>query len=182
MNPTQMAKETMKAIRGLVSRMQKPLIERLQVLESSAPKIRELTQAERAEIVASMSPMLLARHDQWALEFERSATELMLNAISNIPDPQDGEDGLGFDDMNLEHDGERKFTFVWEREGKERRKEFTLPVVIDRGVFKEGQTYQTGDGVTWAGSYWIAQAQTVEKPGTADWRLAVKKGRDGKNV
>lgn len=63
-------------------------------------------------------------------------------------------------------------------------KEFQLqfPVVIDRGVFKADQSYEAGDGVTWAGSFWIAQTATTSKPGEdATWRLAVKKGRDGKD-
>jgi len=59
---------------------------------------------------------------------------------------------------------------------------FVLPVVLDRGVWKEGTTYQAGDGVTWAGSFWIAQAETIDKPGdgATAYRLAVKAGREGK--
>jgi integrin beta 3 len=58
------------------------------------------------------------------------------------------------------------------------------PVQIDRGVFKEGRAYEAGDGVTWGGSYWIAQRATEAKPDSADsgWRLAVKRGRDGKDA
>lgn len=62
-------------------------------------------------------------------------------------------------------------------------KHFDLPVVIDRGVFKHGNTYKQGDAVTWGGSLWIAQEQTADKPGepaSKGWRLAVKKGRDAK--
>jgi hypothetical protein len=56
--------------------------------------------------------------------------------------------------------------------------------VIDRGVFKDGTEYDKGDGVTWGGSFWIAQRDTQSKPdaGNGDWRLAVKKGRDGKDA
>jgi hypothetical protein len=54
-----------------------------------------------------------------------------------------------------------------------------FPVVIDRGVFKESETYYPGDGVTWGGSWWLCQVETQDKPGASDsWRLAVKKGRD----
>lgn len=53
--------------------------------------------------------------------------------------------------------------------------------VLDRGVWREGE-YQKGDGVTWAGSFFIAQRKTRGKPEVSqDWRLAVKRGRDGKN-
>lgn len=53
-------------------------------------------------------------------------------------------------------------------------------MVIDKGVYKHGSDYEVGDGVTWAGSYWIAQRMAPErKPGEGDdWRLAVKRGRD----
>ncbi len=60
----------------------------------------------------------------------------------------------------------------------------TLPSLIDRGVFKSGTVYERGDGVTFGGSFWIAQKQTEAKPGDGnqDWRLAVKRGRDGKDA
>jgi hypothetical protein len=43
--------------------------------------------------------------------------------------------------------------------------------------------YRKGDGVTWGGSFWIAQKDAPEgRPGLSDdWRLAVKKGRDGRD-
>lgn len=89
-----------------------------------------------------------------------------------------GRDGLGFDDLDLVEDDEGlKIRFV----RGEVVKEFLLPVVIDRGVYKEGRTYGKGAGVTWGGSYWIATEETTERPGERGWRLAVKKGRDGKD-
>jgi len=54
-------------------------------------------------------------------------------------------------------------------------------VVLDAGVWKEG-TYSHGDGVTLGGSFFIAQADTTAKPGKSDdWRLAVKRGNDGRD-
>lgn len=89
-----------------------------------------------------------------------------------------GRDGLGFDDLDLVEDDEGlKIRFA----RGEVVKEFLLPVVIDRGVYKEGRTYGKGSGVTWGGSYWIATEETTERPGERGWRLAVKKGRDGKD-
>ena len=59
---------------------------------------------------------------------------------------------------------------------------FTLPVILDRGVWREG-SYAKGDHVSWDGSGWIAQRDTTDKPGTSDaWRLSTKRGRDGKSV
>lgn len=67
--------------------------------------------------------------------------------------------------------------------GKLFAKTFTLPVVIDRGVYKQGEKYIRGDGVTFGGSWFIAQCETDAKPEESpDWRLAVKRGRDGKDA
>lgn len=97
-------------------------------------------------------------------------------------DGVDGADGLGFDDLEVVHDGLRTFTFRFAKGEKVKEFPFTLPVVLDCGVFKSGNTYSSGDGVTWGGSFWIAQKDTTDKPGEGDgWRLAVKKGRDGKD-
>lgn len=97
-----------------------------------------------------------------------------------LPRPEDGKDGLGFDDLDLvETDEGLELRFV----RGDQVKAFPLPVVLDRGVYKEGSAYLKGAGVTWGGSFWIAQKDTEEKPGTGSgWRLAVKKGRDGKEV
>jgi integrin beta 3 len=94
-------------------------------------------------------------------------------------DGADGRDGLGFEDIDLVED-ERGITLRFQR--GQVVKEFVLPVVVDRGVWRE-QEYCKGSGVTWAGSFWIAQRDTSGKPDTADggWRLAVKRGRDGKD-
>lgn len=98
---------------------------------------------------------------------------------------QDGKDGLGFDDMDvavLDDDRTIELSF---RRGEE-EKAFTLkwPTVIYREVFKAGETYQPGDAVTWGGSLWIAEKETDTKPDTAEsgWKLAVKRGRDGKDA
>ncbi|MGB3445732.1 MAG: hypothetical protein WBA48_03440 [Xanthobacteraceae bacterium] len=62
--------------------------------------------------------------------------------------------------------------------------ELFFPVVVDRGVWREGEAYTRGSGVTWGGSFWIAQRDNPGKPDTADggWRLAVKKGQPGKDA
>lgn len=96
---------------------------------------------------------------------------------------KDGADGLGFDDVDVVPSGERGFTIRFMR--GERVKEFTItpPIVLDRGVFKTGTTYQKGDGVTFGGHYWIAQVEsTSDAPGDGvkSWRLAVSRGREGK--
>lgn len=92
----------------------------------------------------------------------------------------DGADGVGFDDMSCEIRDDGVY-LVWEK--GELVKEARIPIPMDRGIYKQGQTYRAGDGVTWGGSFWIAQEETAEKPDTGKgWRLAVKKGRDGKDA
>ena len=55
-------------------------------------------------------------------------------------------------------------------------------MVLDAGVFRSGGSYERWDFATYGGSGWIAQVDTKATPGTnSDWRLAVKKGRDGKD-
>lgn len=61
---------------------------------------------------------------------------------------------------------------------------FALPAMIYKGVFREGDAYESGDTVTWAGSLWHCNAVTRDKPidGGAAWTLAARKGRDGKSA
>lgn len=58
------------------------------------------------------------------------------------------------------------------------------PVMIDAGVFDDAKTYSPGSFVSYQGSGWAAQVKTKGvRPGDGTiWRLAVKKGRDGKDA
>lgn len=61
--------------------------------------------------------------------------------------------------------------------------ELAIPTMIYRGVFKDGQSYERGDMVTWGGSLWHCDDVTADKPGEGAkaWTLAAKRGRDGKD-
>ena len=60
--------------------------------------------------------------------------------------------------------------------------EIKTAIVLDAGVWREGTAYVAGDGVTLGGSFFIAQSDTTAKPGASDdWRLAVKRGTDGRD-
>ncbi len=92
----------------------------------------------------------------------------------------DGKDGLGFEDLSVLFDGERTVTLRFARGDVVKDSTIVLAIPIDRGVWREGE-YLRGDSVTWDGSVWIAQKDTSGKPGlSSDWRLSVKRGRDGK--
>lgn len=127
----------------------------------------------------------------WALGFERRAQDVLQRAIDKIPAPKDGRDGkdgkdgrdgLGVEDFDIALDG-RDLTVTITRGDFTKSRTVRIPALLDAGVFREGTTYEKGDCVSFGGSTWIAQKDAPEgKPGlSSDWRLAVKKGRDGKD-
>jgi hypothetical protein len=62
--------------------------------------------------------------------------------------------------------------------------DFRFPIPLYRGVFKAGSAHQEGDLVTSGGSLWMAVKDAPNgKPDeqATDWRLVVKRGRDGKD-
>jgi collagen type III alpha len=95
---------------------------------------------------------------------------------------KDGADGLGFDDLTVRQEDERRVILCFTRGAITKEFVVVFAVVLDRGVYQLGRTYEKGDGVTFGGSFWIAQDMTGEKPGdgATKWRLAVKAGREGR--
>ncbi len=99
---------------------------------------------------------------------------------------KNGLDGFGFDDMQFVQDETDPRDAVIRFFKGDQIREFPMlvPGVIDQGVYREGQRYRKGDGVTFGGSWFIAQrdVKPTEKPedGSGAWRLASKRGRDGK--
>jgi hypothetical protein len=118
--------------------------------------------------------------DQAAID--RQVREL----VAEIPRPRDG---FSLKDFDTHFDGERTLTLKFDGGDVSYEHEIHLPIVIYRDVWRaenddgSQKFYERGDCVTWAGSLWIAQERTSEKPdGGKGWRLAVKKGRDGKSA
>lgn len=98
------------------------------------------------------------------------------DAVALLPKPQDGNDGLGFDDLDVTETDEGIFLRFARGD---QVKTFRLDIPRDCGVFQTGRVYRKGDGVSYAGSFFIAQEETTDKPETGkSWRLAVKRGRD----
>lgn len=92
-----------------------------------------------------------------------------------------GKDGLGFEDMEFITGEDGRPVAKFQR--GDMVKSVALPCIMDRGPYRSGESYQKGDAVSYGGSLWIAQDETAERPdGGKGWRLAVKKGRDGKDV
>lgn len=94
-----------------------------------------------------------------------------------------GKDGLGFEDMTVEYDGERRFTFRLARGDTVKEWTRVVPVQLYRGVHADGAAHEPGDTVTWGGSLYHCNEPTTEKPGAGSkaWTLAVKRGQDGKD-
>jgi hypothetical protein len=159
--------------------------------------IREMVLAEVAKIpvpadgksvtIDDVTPVLEVAVSRWAVDFERRAHDVLQTAVERLPKPKDGEkgdpgnDGFGIDEFVQR--GDRTVVAIYKRGDETIEQEFKFPAVIDRGVFKSGSDYEQGDGVTYGGSFWIAQKDNSDIPGNSDaWRLAVKRGRDGKDA
>jgi hypothetical protein len=69
-------------------------------------------------------------------------------------------------------------------DGKTVSKAFTVPTMVYRGIWRDGEDYARGDTATRGGSLWVLTAEkSAGQPGTdnSGWQLAVKKGTDGRD-
>jgi hypothetical protein len=123
---------------------------------------------------------IIDRSGELVITLTNGETRNLGPVVGKDGDPgKDGRDGFGFEDIDL-LDTDEGVILRFLRGGDV--KDFRLPIIVDRGVYKEGQTYRPGDGVTRGGSYWICQEETADKPDSGKgFRLAVKKGRDGRD-
>lgn len=201
MDVKQLAERVFENVAAYLAKSLAPLADRIKALEERAPVAGDRgpkgdpgEPGERGdpgrdgksvtlEDVAGLVELGVAKG---LLDLERRATEVLQRAAERIPVPangKDGRDGFGFEDFDVVFDGERGLTLRFERGDHVKEFKVALPIVIDRGVYREGETYARCDGATYGGSYWIAQKDAPEgRPGLSDdWRLAVKRGRDGKD-
>jgi hypothetical protein len=96
-------------------------------------------------------------------------------------DGKDGRDGFNLTDFGVKFDGERRLAFTFESEDLRKSVPVVVPWQLYRDVFKEGQSYEQGDVVTWGGSTWVAKEDTSDKPGlSAAWQLSCKRGSPGR--
>lgn len=83
-------------------------------------------------------------------------------------------------------EGKRLVLTIVQSSGTESMLVADLPIQEYKGVYSpDGDGYAAHDTVTWAGSLWHCnKSGTIAKPGdgSPDWTLAVKKGRDGREV
>lgn len=122
---------------------------------------------------------------KWALDFERKADAVLSKAAEKLYQPKDGKDAIELEDFEISLDNDMRTVKMSLKRGDHIiERSLKIPSIIDRGVFKHGHEYEKGDGVTYSGSFWIAQKDAPEgAPLSGDqWRLAVKRGRDGKEA
>lgn len=102
-------------------------------------------------------------------------------AVANLPKPKDGRDG-SLEGVKMAQLDDETVQFQRADGTPIEGGTFRLPGFYDKGVWKEGESYRKGYAVSFGGSVFIAQRDTTSKPETDDsWRLAVKRGRDGRN-
>jgi hypothetical protein len=101
---------------------------------------------------------------------------------SDGTDGQNGRDGFSLDDFDVNRVDGRTIILSFTRGDVTEEYELRFPFPVYRGVFKDGEEYGPGDMATWGGSLWHCDEHTKEKPDVGPWRLAVKKGRDGKDA
>ncbi len=145
-------------------------------------KSLELPKAASVEEVAAFFER---RFSDLTLHWERQVREDTSKALDRIPAPKDGRDALPLEsfDLSLSDDG-RTVTVKMQAGDTILEKSVRIASVIDRGVYSAEKSYEQGDGTTYGGCYWISQKDAPEgvPGGSPDWRLAVKKGRDGKDL
>ncbi|HHN1444712.1 TPA: hypothetical protein ACRN2L_006092 [Pseudomonas aeruginosa] len=142
----------------------------------------------KAPSIEEVSAAFERRFSELSLSWERQARDTFEKAADRMPIPKNGENGrdalpLDSFDMAIGEDG-RTITVKLQAGETVIEKSIRLRAIIDRGVFSAEKSYEQGDGTTYGGCYWIAQKDAPEgvPGGSSDWRLAVKKGRDGKDL
>jgi hypothetical protein len=98
-------------------------------------------------------------------------------------DGKDGKDGFSLNNFAAEFDGDRSLILKFSDGFITKSHTIRLPFMRQEGIYIEGKSYGLGDVVTWGGSQWHCNEDTVTKPGDGNkaWTLIVKRGRDGKD-
>jgi hypothetical protein len=162
------------------SEVQRMVSEAVEKAVSAFPLPRDGADGKDGKDGVGLAGAIIDRAGELVITLTNGEPKNLGPVVGKDGDPgKDGRDGFGFEDIDL-LDTDEGVILRFMRGGDV--KDFRLPIIVDRGVYKEGQTYRPGDGVTWGGSFWICQEETAEKPDSGKgFRLAVKKGRDGRD-
>jgi hypothetical protein len=158
------------------------------ITQATAPIKSDLTTAITR--IAEIEARALVTDRESGTARERLAS---LEARAPIPGPpgadgapgRDGVDGFACDELTATVDDDRVVTLGYRRgEVTKAIATLRLPIPAYRGVFESGRPYEKGDLVTWGGCVWHCNGATTTRPGTGapEWTLAVKAGRDGRDL
>ncbi|WP_349573120.1 hypothetical protein [Azotobacter salinestris] len=188
---------TVEDVRPMLDGLVAEAVKALPSAEPGKDADMDALRAHLAELVKGIQLPAAPTVDEVAAQFERRFSDLTLSwdrqardtfekAADRMPRPKDGRDALPLEsfDLSLGEDG-RTVTVKLQAGETVIEKSVKIPAVIDRDTYKHGGTYEKGDGVSYGGSFWIAKCdnpQGVPGAGETDWRCAVKKGRDGKDL
>jgi hypothetical protein len=145
---------------------------------------RDGTDGKDGQDGRGVKDLLIDRDGNLIATMDDGATKSLGQIIGKDGAPgKDGRDGIDLESFEaIVLDDDRTIELKFAGGDVERVASFKWPTMIYRDVFKEGSEYQHGDVVTWGGSLWHCDKATSAKPGTDDWTLACKKGRDGKDA
>jgi integrin beta 3 len=131
-----------------------------------------------------LADALIDKDGHLVLTMTDGRTKSLCCVIGKDGEPgKDGLDGVTPEFMDAEFVG-RTLRLTFGEGERVKTVEFQMATPEYRGVFRESETYEPGDMVTWAGSTWHCDEAKGLKPGAPDsgWTLAVKAGRPGKDV
>ena len=158
--------------------------EQIKALEE---KVQELEAAPKGAVSicgckdgVGLADALIDKNGELVLTMTDGRTKSLGSVIGR--DGENGRDGesLTLDDFAIEPVDERTVRLSFTKGTIAETFDLKFPVAIYRGVYQSGLEYEPGDMTTWAGSVWHCDEKTTDKPSEGPWRLAVKKGRDGR--
>lgn len=158
----------------------------MDVLRSHLGELVKSVQLPAVPTVDEVAGSFERRFSDLTLSWERQARDTFEKAADRMPLPKNGRDALPLESFDIAlGDDLRTFTVKMQAGDVLLEKSVKIPALIDRDTYKPGAAYEKGDGVSYGGSFWIAKCdapQGVPGSGETDWRCAVKKGRDGKDL
>ena len=137
-----------------------------------------LTDEVKSSFIGAISADFERRFSEMSLHWERNSVKSINEAIAKFPEPINGKDAVQIEELLITQEGRNLKLKLGDNEHS-----IKIDSIIYKGIFKPS-LYEKGDAVTYGGNLWIAgQDNPTGKPGNSKhWQLAVKKGRDGKDL
>lgn len=159
------------------------------MIDDLIAKFKQLVSNETSQVKAELQEV---RNEfaKFKLETIQKNHEFQLNLLEkqfNLGNNK--KEIVSYSDFDINFDEEKRLLTILHESvsGEKIEKSIKIPTLVYKGVFNDEDTYEKGDCVTQGGSLWVCKQDEVkQKPGTEEakevWQLAVKKGRDGKDL